>query len=317
MFLRGRQKQANIEFYEEEQVRRVLEACGIRVESDVESDFIIYCPYHNNHRTPAAEVSKETGQFYCFGCQESKNLAELVMYASKRTYFEAVRLIDSKKRDIDILESLDKIMSKDTDEFLEYDTETIARLNAACLNSSRAATYLMGRGITKSSVERYMLGYSEKQDMITIPVTAPNGMYVGFVARSIEGKDFKNSTGLPRSKTLFNISNAKRYDRIFVVESSFDAIRIEQVGGHAVATLGASINRRQKELLKKYFRSIILVSDNDDAGRVMRGKLKEYFGHTLIAANLPEEVKDVSDLDDGRLIQFIHQFDDELGYILQ
>ena len=130
-------------------------------------------------------------------------------------------------------------------------------------------------------------------------------------------KDFKNIIGLLKSKTMFNLSSSKRYDKVFVVESSFDAIRLEQVGVHAIATLGATVSKHQKELLKRYFRSIILLSDNDEAGRGMREKLKVYLNSSLITADLPEDVKDVSDMDDQRLSEFVSKFDDELSYILQ
>lgn len=317
MSLWNRQEQRDYELYSEDQIKRVLEASGISIETDYEGDFIIYCPYHSNYRTAAAEISKETGQFYCFGCQVSKSFSEFIMFVTKRNYFEAMRLIDSKKVNTDILDDVNRLLSKKTEEFIEFDGDLIQRLNDTALSSARAANYYKGRGITKESVEKFKLGYSEKQDMVTIPVTSPDGMYIGFVARSIEGKEFKNTPGLQRSKTMFNLSNAKRYDKVFLVESSFDAIRLEQVGAHAVATLGASVNKRQKELLKKYFRSIILVSDNDEAGAGMAEKLKATFGHSLIVANPPSDVKDVSDMDDHRLASFVSQFEDELNYILQ
>jgi DNA primase len=243
-----------------------------------------------------------------------RSLVELVMFATKRSFFEATRLIKSKEQEEDIEQSLDKIL-KPKFVFQEFDNELITKLHQNVMNSSRAAQYLMSRGITKESAEKYMLGYSESQDMITIPVSSPDGMWIGFVGRSIEGKRFKNTPGLPKSKTLFNLSRNKREDKIFVVESSFDAIRIEQAGGKAVATLGASISAIQQDLLKKYFRSIIMVSDNDEAGRTMAKKLSASADGVIIG-KLPDDVKDVSDLNDDQLSSFISQFNDELSYIL-
>ncbi len=70
----------------------------------------------------------------------------------------------------------------------------------------------------------FELGYSENMGMVTVPVHSPDGMAIGIVGRSIEGKAFKNSTNLPKSKTLFNIHRAKKIgDQVIVVESSFDA----------------------------------------------------------------------------------------------
>lgn len=309
------QKQVNIELYSEEQVRRTLLACGIDIAQEIESDYIIYCPYHNNHRTPAAEVSKTSGDFYCFGCHESRDFVQFVMFCSKRNYFEAMRLIHSKKLEENIEQDLMKILDKKP-EYPEFDIEVVRRLNESALQSHRAAKYLKGRGITKESVEKYLIGYSDKQDMITIPIYSPDGVCVGMVGRSVEGKEFKNTPGLPRAKTMFNIQRNKAANKIFVVESSFDAIRIEQVGGRAVATLGSNISRKQKDLLKKYFTSIIVVSDNDEAGRDMKDKLSMSLGNIIIQGNLPDSVKDVSDLDDTQLHTFIQQFNNEIEYIL-
>ena len=61
MYSRDRQKQASDDyFYSEDQVRRSLLAAGIDVVYEVESDFIIFCPYHNNYRSPAADISIES-----------------------------------------------------------------------------------------------------------------------------------------------------------------------------------------------------------------------------------------------------------------
>lgn len=303
------------EIYTEEQIRRVITACGIDIESEIDSDYLIYCPYHNNYRTPAGEVAKDTGHFYCFACQESRPLIDVVMHVTDRSFFEASRLIASKKTETDIAADLDNILDKPV-QFEEFDPMLIQRLHKQLLQSDRGAGYFAKRGILRNSMMFYMLGYSEAQDMVTVPVHTPDGLCIGFVGRSVEGKEFKNTPGLQKSKTLFNLHRAKRFDKVFIVESSFDAIRIEQCGGHAVATLGASVSKEQIRLLKQHFNSIIVVADNDDAGTGMRDKLKSAFGTAMIAARLPDEVKDISDMSDGQIEKFIQQFDDELEYIL-
>ena len=81
---RSRRVQSDI--YTEDQIKRVLIGSGITIQSEVDSDYIIFCPYHNNNRTPAGEVSKESGLFFCFGCQQVANLQELVMKMSLRAW---------------------------------------------------------------------------------------------------------------------------------------------------------------------------------------------------------------------------------------
>lgn len=237
------------------------------------------------------------------------------MHVSGRTYFEAARLIKSKASEENIELYIDKALEK-KEEFQEFDSELIERLHNSAMSSRRAAEYFLSRGITKDSAIKYSLGYSESQDMVTIPVSAPDGKWLGFVARSVEGKSFKNTPGLPKSKTLFNLYRNRLQDRVFVTESSFDAIRLEQTGAHSVATLGASISSHQKSLLKKYFRTIILVADNDEAGRAMANKLQSQLENVIIA-RVPEPYKDVSDMSDDQIRSFVAQFDDEISYILK
>ena len=317
MHTRNRQEYDNtINYYTENQIRRSLLASGIEIVSEVDIDFIIFCPFHNNTRTPAAEVHKTNGLFYCFACQETKELTEVIMQASGRSYFEAARLIDSKSDRKNLVEALEETLSKKP-EFEEYDLSMIERLHNNALNNIKAIEYYKGRKITKDSVIKYKLGYSEKQDMVTIPVYSPDGLCLGFVGRSIEGKVFKNTPGLPKSKTLFNIQRAKRFDKVFVVESSFDAIRLEQVGVHAVATLGATISKEQRKLLKQYFNQVIVLGDNDEAGKNMSKKMISYFGNGCIAPSLPEGIKDVSDLTNEDLKNFVNKFDDLVSSMLQ
>jgi len=278
---------------------------------------MIFCPFHNNYRSPAGEVSKETGIFWCFSCQESKSLEELIMHVTQRSFFEAARLIDSKKDNRDLMDQLSTTLTK-KNEFKQFDKDTIERLHNYLLNSERAQSYLINRGITKESAIAYKLGYSNIQDMITVPVHSPDGYYLGFVGRSIEGKQFKNSIDLPKSKTLFNLWRNRRVDKIFVVESSFDAIKIEQVGGHAVATLGATVSKEQRKLLKQYFNQVIALGDMDMAGQNMSNKLLTDLGpDKCIVAKLPDGIKDVSDLDKESLHRFVSSFDNIVSSMLQ
>lgn len=291
-----RQKQSNI--YSEQQVRRVLVGSGTDIESEVDSDFIVFCPYHDNYRTPAAEVSKQHGTFYCFGCHTSVSLIELVMFTTKKNYFETLRFINSEEKEINIVEVLETSLIKKP-EYEKFNEELIQRLHVQALDKSRASDYYISRGITKDSVIKFRLGYSENQDMVTIPIKNPEGtFYVGFVARSIEGKEFKNTPGLPKSKILFNLDRVKKFESVFLVESSFDVIRLDQCNIPAVATLGSTISNNQCELLKRYFNNVILIADNDQAGQSMQEKLLNKLGNRATIISIPPRFKDVGDMTD-------------------
>jgi DNA primase len=307
---------SNKDIYSEEQIKRVLTGAGIDIEAEFGLDYIIYCPYHNNTRTPAGEVSKESGLFFCFGCQTTKNLTELIMHSSGRSYFEAIRYIKSKEKDIDISTVINKALHAKPD-FVQYDELLIKRLNVQALESPRAMRYFEGRKIIKDSVTRFSLGYSEKQDSVTIPIHSPDGMTLGFVARTIEGKEFKNTPGLPKSKVLFNLHRVKNSTTVYVAESSFDAIRLDQIGFPSVATLGANVSASQIELLKKYFNNIILIADNDEAGKIMSEKLVEKIGSQITIINIEKKYKDIGDMDDQAIKELEYKFDNSIISMLQ
>jgi DNA primase len=302
--------------YSQEQISRVLTGSGINIETEFGNDFIIYCPYHNNSRTPAGEVAKDSGLFFCFGCQTTKTLEEFVMFTTGRSYFETVRYIKSKETETNIETVVNKAMYAAPD-FVQYDEVLIKRLNNQALESPRAVRYYAGRYITEESIKKFSLGYSEKQDMVTVPVHSPDGMTIGFVGRSIEGKEFKNTPGLPKGKILFNLHRVKTSSLVYVVESSFDAIRLDQVGFPAVATLGANVSSSQIKLLEKYFNNVILVADNDEAGLIMKDKLIEKLGSSVSIIKLDKKYKDIGDMDDSAIKNLEFQFDKSIMSMLK
>jgi DNA primase len=301
--------------YSKEQIQRVLNGAGTDIETEFSNDFIIYCPYHNNTRTPAAEIAKDSGLFFCFGCQTTKSLEEFVMFVTGRTYFEAARYIKSKETETNIESVINKTMYAPPD-FVQYDEVLIKRLNNSALELPRATRYYASRLITEESIKKFALGYSEKQDMVTIPVHSPDGMTIGFVGRSVEGKEFKNTPGLPKGKILFNLHRVKSSSLVYVVESSFDAIRLDQVGFPAVATLGANVSASQIKLLEKYFNNVVLVADNDEAGSIMKDKLIEKLGSLVSVINIDKKYKDIGDMDDQAIRNIEFQFDKSISSML-
>lgn len=302
--------------YNSDQVRRVLDGAGVNIEKELDTDFIIFCPYHNNFRTPAGEVSKTKGTFLCFSCHTTRDLVSFIKEFTNRTYFESLRFISSKGKNIDIEKEINKSLIN-VPEYKMFDELITKRLNTNALSSPRAMSYYERRRVTKESIVKFGLGYSEKQDMTTIPIHSPDGVLVGFVGRSIEGKEFKNTPGLPKSKILFNLHRVKTSNKVYVVESSFDAIRLDQVGFSAVATLGANVSNTQIELLQRYFNNIIVIADNDEAGGNMKDKIIEKLKSRVSVIQLNIEYKDIGDMDDAAIRNLDFQFDKTISLMLE
>jgi len=299
-----------------EQTKRILVGIGVEITGEVDSDYIVFCPFHGNYRTPAGEVDKYSGTFYCFSCQHVSNIYEFVMFVAKKTYFESARYIKQNEIESDLRhEIVSKLIEKP--DYHEFDQSVVTRLALDSLASDRALAYFNGRSIHVDSMNKFSLGYSSSRDMVTVPIHSPDGILVGFVGRSVEGKDFKNTPGLPKSKVLFNLHRIKSSSKVFVVESSFDVIRLDQVGLPAVATLGANVSNIQVDLLRKYFNNIYVVADNDEAGGNMKDRLLEKIGPRVSVLKLDGQYKDIGDMDDDAIRNIDVSFDKSIMAMLQ
>jgi DNA primase len=88
------------------------------------------------------------------------------------------------------------------------------------------------------------------------------------------------------------------------------------VGRSAVATLGANISNRQMDLLKRYFTSIILLPDNDEAGKSQSNKMNDSLGSIVTIGKIPDMYKDVSDMNNEQLSSLVYKFDNMVDYLI-
>ena len=302
-----------IDAYTKSDLRSILHACGIEIVSQSGFDFLCLCPFHHNTDSPAFAVSYAKGLYVCYNqnCNSAGDILDLVMKLTQRNSFEAMRFISQNKlSSVELLEEELKELLDDKPEFEEFPEATLVKLYNGLLANEKAKDYFASRKINLSSLAHFSLGYSENMNMVTVPLHSPDGIPVGIIGRSIEGKSFKNSPNLPRNKTMFNIHRAKREGgTIIVVESSFDAIRLWQAGfPNAVATLGGSISETNLNLLNKYSSTIIIMTDNDQAGRALgttiatklnrKNILWARYSHESV---YPHMAKDVGDLTDEEI----------------
>lgn len=296
---------------------------------ETNNDFLCYCPFHSNRHTPSFSVSREKGAYICFNpsCGEAGTIIELVKKILHKNEYEAIRYISSKEAEA--IENFDELLNSIMEEkpdFTEFPQETIDNLhdNLFTHNINMSQEYLMNeRGINKESMEYFKLGYSVNMEMLITPVHSPDGLPIGLVGRSINGKRFKNSTNLPKSKTLFNLHRAKRIgSHVIIVESNFDAIRIHQSGfPNVVATLGGFLSKEQHHLLNRYFNKITIMTDADEAGRELgmsiANKLRNkdiLWASYSYGKIYPHEAKDAGDMTDQEIVTCIKNAVSDIEY---
>ncbi len=250
------------------QVRNVLTEIGVDVEGETFNDYLCLCPYHSNRDTPAMSVSKTKGTFCCFSpqCGEAGTLIKLMMDTASINEFAARRIIfkHSAVSEENFENDIRSILQEEP-EYKPFDSGLIASLAENLWVYPGGLEYMHGRGFKDETLRHFDIGYSHKQRMVTVPVRTPRGDDMGFIARSIDSKDFMNTGGLQKSETLFNIHEARKNRIGYVTEASFDAMRVWQCGyPGAVAIAGGNISERQLYLLNMYFDTIVIMTDFDD-----------------------------------------------------
>jgi DNA primase len=313
--------------YAVSQVKAIVKALGLHETSEANNNLLLYCPFHSNRHTASFSISCENGAWLCYNpaCGESGNLVELVKRILHKNDFEALRFIGSKQNEA--LENFDELLSglmEEKPDFEEFPQETLDKLYSEISSAEEGKDYFKSRGIESQSIIDFNLGYSKNMGMVTVPVHSPDGIAIGIVGRSIEGKSFKNSTNLPKSKTMFNIHRAKKIgSNVIVVESSFDAIRVHQAGfPNVVATLGGSLSSEQQRLLNKYFSTIVIMTDADEAGRELglsianRLNTKDILWASYDYGKIyPHDAKDVGDMTDQEIQQCIKNSVSHIEYV--
>jgi DNA primase len=299
--------------YSPAHIKSILKSIGLDIVGETSNDFLCYCPFHSNRNTSSFSVSREKGAFICFNpsCGEAGTLLELIKRVMHKNDFEAMRFISAKETES--LENFDEMLAEameDKPMFEEFNNDTLDKLSNDRSNSTRACDYFISRNINSEAMDYFGLGYSANMDMVTVPVHSPDGMPIGIVGRSIEGKSFKNSTNLPKSKTMFNVHRAKKIgDHVIIVESSFDAIRIHQAGfPNVVATLGGFLSKEQHHILNRYFNRITIMTDADLAGRELglsianKLRMKDVLWASYEYGKIyPHDAKDAGDMTDEEI----------------
>jgi DNA primase len=144
------------------------------------------------------------------------------------------------------------------------------------------------------------------QQRVMIPIRDERGRTVAFTGRTVrsdENRKYVNTPETPiyaKGRVVFALDVARpaieQRGHAAVMEGQFDVIAAHQAGvENAVASSGTALTVEQVRLLKRFTDELLLVFDNDRAGRSAAGKavdLVEAEKLRVRLARLPNEAKD-------------------------
>jgi DNA primase len=274
------------EVYSASEVEAVLTALGITVVEETDNDFISLCPYHGNTDTPAFSTSRRYGFSICFnpacavGTDERLTLERMVRQLKKLDHMSAKRFVLKAQQNAggSFKDKFDSIKLESID-LKEFPPDAINKMHRRLLETPAALDYMEGRGFTRETLEKFKVGFTpastgpvyRRCDMVVVPAYDHRSRPVGLVGRGIDQKEFKNfgpekdGTGFHKSKIVWNLQNARRYETIIITEATFDSMASDQAGyPNTGALLGGTLSATQKEIINRHFTTIIIATDNEN-----------------------------------------------------
>lgn len=124
------------------------------------------CPFHNE-KSPSFSVSRSKQMYYCFGCGAGGNVFTFIMEYENYTFQEAIKYLaersgialpqEDESEDAKMQRSLRQQLLDVQKEAAKYYYYLLSQPSGA-----QAMNYLTDRGLSKSTITRFGLGYSSK-----------------------------------------------------------------------------------------------------------------------------------------------------------
>jgi hypothetical protein len=276
---------------------------GIRQRGD---EISALCPMHlrnvgRQDRNASWGINAESGLHQCFSCGYKGTFTGLYLdltgsmpgpeILAEMVVHSLVGAISSSGGDYEPVDPEDIIEEWDPGDLIPLSEKMLAR-----------------RFLTAEAAERYGVCFDRHRKAWFLPICTENGELVGAQYKWADGETMNEPYDVPKGSTLFGLLQAATEDRVLLVESPLDVVRLHVVGIPAVSSYGAMVSKDQAKLLNRYFSVVVLGLDNDPAGHksapIVTGMLRKFGCPTLMFDySLLGSAKDPGDVEDGSLLR--------------
>jgi DNA primase len=272
----------------------ILLKYGVSVENTEE--VMIKCPFHEDRRESCA-LNLEKGVWICFaGCGQG-GLKGFIKEYSGKSWDEINADIQEEELDLN-WDFLDELVVEEEPPVYE---------EPEGLEDMPNNHWIYERGFNKSTINQWDCRTNKYLDFM-IPVKNIDNEVLGWIARRRNAiPKYMYSKGFAKAKTLFGINQILDTNKIYLVEGALDCMWLNQHGYSSLAILGASISRKQVELISSLRPSEVVLSlDNDAAGQKGIDKATVDMNNRFLLSylRLPKNYKDVQEI---RNIDTLHK----------
>lgn len=196
--------------------------------------------------------------------------------------------------------------------WIERATKLVSRAHANLLHKQEVLSYLESRGLPMEAILRYKLGWAEQNEFLprnswgleeqvdqhgkksiiwipkglVIPVAEADGKVIRLKVRRFdwqEGDKLPKYVAISGSMNGLSIIGSSGLTNIAVVESELDAYAIDHVAHDLVCTIAVGSNIKNPDNVTDYLaknaKHLLICRDNDNAGKKMLKKWKEFYTH--------------------------------------
>jgi len=122
-------------------------------------NFKAKCPFHNE-KTPSFFISPERGSYYCFGCNAKGDIFSFVEHFEGTDFKGALKILADKAG---VPFSLNNNFKDDTTVLYKIMEDASLFFESNLLKNKEALDYLILRGIKKSSISNFRIGYAKEE----------------------------------------------------------------------------------------------------------------------------------------------------------
>lgn len=220
------------------------------------------CPFHRETK-PSFSINARSGLWYCHGCQRggsaNKLLRELGITETINTNFEYTPKSDKPTRNQVAENLLQNSTAPIYGVFLERGISRDAVDKAGIRRIPIKTAEEFAYGAIMSMRERF--GYLQYIHLFPL-------FYDGFLAggQLYAGRSqIHTLTGSRLKHLVYNLTDDRDY--CYIVESMIDALSLVTYGHPAIAMVNASCNTYRIDQIPKHIKQVVLMYDNDRAGR--------------------------------------------------
>ncbi len=206
-------------FIPEDQIARLKDSLDI---VDIVSEYVNLkrtgssykglCPFHNE-KTPSFTVSRERGNFHCFGCHEGGDLISFIMKIENLSYLEAIRFLADKSGFVLTEKAYNKEKQDKRNRLYKINELVMKYYFKSFLTNKRPQTYLLNRGFDRGIMNTFFLGYADGENdslyrfLKSRNISEEEMIELGFIAKSNNSPSYYDKF---RNRLMFPIVDNKK-----------------------------------------------------------------------------------------------------------